>query len=203
MSIQLINNFISKEYCEEMVQKIDPLLAESSRRLYYSEIWGGQYEPKSFDQQDFNSKEFKNLKNQDEVRGLSLLLNAFYLVKSIVSSHYKKNITLFEGGLMKMEQNSINKIHADKFKINSFVDGRDGEGEGAICQFSAILYLSNQGDDFEGGEVYFPDHNILIRPEAGMLVFFPGDEHHMHEVKRVTAGLRYVVPMFMGYEENI
>jgi hypothetical protein len=203
MSIKIINNFLSKDYCQELVKKIDPLLIESSRRLYYSEIWGGQYVPKSFEQQDFNSKQFRDLKNQEEVRGLSLLLNAFHLVKSIVSSHYKKDITLFEGGLMKMERNSINKIHADKFKINSFVDGRDGEGEGSLCQFSAILYLSSQGEDFEGGEIYFPEHNRLIKPEAGMLVFFPGDEDHMHEVKRVTAGLRYGITMFMGYEENI
>lgn len=130
-----------------------------------------------------------------------MLLNAFDISKSIVSEHYKTNIDFFEGGLIKMEEGSVNKIHADNFKIDSFVSGRDGDGDGELCQYSAILYVSEQGSDFGGGYLNFPKHNLSISPEYGMLIFFPGDWRYMHEVTKVTSGFRYGIPMFMGYKK--
>jgi hypothetical protein len=53
-------------------------------------------------------------------------------------------------------------------------------------QFALLLYLT---DDFEGGEVYFPDKGIIIKPERGLLVAFKGSEV-LHGVKMVTSGAR-------------
>lgn len=200
MSVQIVKKFLSEEYCKELTAKIDPLLVESPRRLYYSEIWGSQYPPKSFEDQDFEADYFANLSNSGR-RGLSMLLNAFHLTKREVEKHYGVDITLFEGGLMRMEENAVNKIHADRFKLNSFVNGRDGDGDGDLCQFSAILYLSEHDKDFVGGYIDFPQHDLHIPPEYGMLLFFPGDEEHVHEVTKVLGGNRYGITMFMGYED--
>lgn len=203
MSVQIVKNFLSEEYCKELTQKIDSLLVESPRRLYYSEIWGSQYPPLKFDEQDNSLEVFSNIESTTARRGLSMLLNAFALVKEEVGRHYGVDITLFEGGLVKMEEGGVNKIHADRFKIDSFVNGRDGDGDGPLCQFSAILYVSKHDKDFIGGYLDFPQHDLHIAPEYGTLVFFPGDGNHMHEVTRVLGGIRYGITMFMGYEENV
>ena len=55
---------------------------------------------------------------------------------------------------------------------------------------SALYYLN---DDFEGGEIVFEQHGLSIKPHAGLLVIFPSDRHHVHEVLPITAGKRYSV----------
>jgi hypothetical protein len=56
-------------------------------------------------------------------------------------------------------------------------------------------------DDFEGGELYYPDHDIIIKPEPGLAVLHPGDIHYLHGVKMVTSGERYTTPAFYSVEE--
>ena len=55
-------------------------------------------------------------------------------------------------------------------------------------------------DDFEGGELYYPDHDIIVKPEPGLAVLHPGDIHYLHGVKMVTSGERYTSPAFFTVE---
>lgn len=59
--------------------------------------------------------------------------------------------------------------------------------------YSSLVYLN---DDYDGGELYFPDHNFSIKPEAGTLICLKGDEHSLHGVKKVESGIRYTVSLF-------
>jgi hypothetical protein len=63
---------------------------------------------------------------------------------------------------------------------------------------SLIVYLN---DDFEGGELIFPQHNITIVPEKGMLVMFPGNLNFVHEVKEVTAGERKTISLWTKFKD--
>jgi hypothetical protein len=55
---------------------------------------------------------------------------------------------------------------------------------------SALYYLN---EDFEGGEIVFEQHGLVIRPRTGLMVIFPSDRDHVHEVLPVVAGARYSV----------
>ena len=59
----------------------------------------------------------------------------------------------------------------------------------------SVVYFLN--DDFEGGELFFPNLDLLIKPEAGTLVCFPSDHNYIHGVKPVTSGRRYSVVTWM------
>jgi hypothetical protein len=60
--------------------------------------------------------------------------------------------------------------------------------------YSTIIYLN---DDFEGGELYFPQYdNLTLKPETGMMICFKGDSHHLHGVKPVQSGIRYTISIF-------
>lgn len=48
---------------------------------------------------------------------------------------------------------------------------------------SAINFYIN--DDYDGGELYFKNQDILFRPKANSLVVFPGNIDYTHEVKPV------------------
>lgn len=64
-----------------------------------------------------------------------------------------------------------------------------------------INSLFYYNDDFEGGELYYPQHDITVKPEPGLAVFHPGDINYLHGVKMVTSGERYTTPAFYSVEE--
>ena len=53
---------------------------------------------------------------------------------------------------------------------------------------TACLYLS---DDYEGGEIGFPEIDFYLKPKAGTLVIFKGNT--LHEVKELISGDRYLL----------
>lgn len=53
---------------------------------------------------------------------------------------------------------------------------------------TTILYLNN---DFEGGEIVFPKQGKVIKPEPGLFVIFPSNQHFPHEVRPITSGMRF------------
>jgi predicted 2-oxoglutarate/Fe(II)-dependent dioxygenase YbiX len=59
----------------------------------------------------------------------------------------------------------------------------------------SVVYFLN--DDFSGGELFFPQLDLLIKPEAGTLVCFPSDHNYIHGVNPVTSGHRYTVVTWM------
>lgn len=57
-----------------------------------------------------------------------------------------------------------------------------------------VLYLN---DEYEGGELYFPDLSLEIRPKSGDVISFYSELRH--GVRPVTAGVRYCI---VGFAEN-
>lgn len=66
-------------------------------------------------------------------------------------------------------------------------------------EIGCVLYLN---DNFNGGEIHFPQHGVQIPVKPGMLAFFPGDVHHSHGVNRVLNGTRYTVSSFWTQHEK-
>ena len=58
---------------------------------------------------------------------------------------------------------------------------------------SGLLYLN---DDYEGGELVFPEQSLSIKAEAGSLIFFEGDYKKPHGVNEVISGNRYNLVTF-------
>ena len=72
--------------------------------------------------------------------------------------------------------------HTDtKFDTPEMINGI--EPFATIC-----LYLS---DNYEGGEIGFPEIDFYLKPKAGTLVIFKGNT--IHEVKELISGDRYLV----------
>jgi len=58
---------------------------------------------------------------------------------------------------------------------------------------STVAYLN---DNYVGGEIYFPQVDVEIKPEAGSVIFFPSNFVFSHTVKPITDGFRYAVPQW-------
>jgi predicted 2-oxoglutarate/Fe(II)-dependent dioxygenase YbiX len=62
-----------------------------------------------------------------------------------------------------------------------------------------VLYFNSS---FDGGELYYPNLNIEVKPEAGMLVAHPAGLKFLHGVKKVESGTRQTMSTFFTYDEN-
>jgi len=62
---------------------------------------------------------------------------------------------------------------------------------------STVIYLN---DEYEGGELYFPDLDFGIRPKKGMMITFPGNLYYTHGVAPVTSGTRYTLSQWCYFD---
>ena len=64
-------------------------------------------------------------------------------------------------------------------------------------EINSLFYWN---DDFEGGELYYPQHDIVVKPKPGLAVVHPGDIHYLHGVKPIISGERFTTPAFYTVE---
>lgn len=63
--------------------------------------------------------------------------------------------------------------------------------------FASVIYLN---DNYGGGEIYFPNFKLELKPKPGTLVVFPGTLRYLHGVRAVTSGMRHTIASFLTYD---
>lgn len=56
---------------------------------------------------------------------------------------------------------------------------------------ATLVYIN---DNYDGGEIYFPDHGVGFKPQPGDLLCFPDNPDFVHGVKAVSGAVRYTTP---------
>lgn len=119
---------------------------------------------------------------------------------SLVSATVGRRLCfLYEPYLRKYPPGSYLKMHADAEgyygsnpePLKNYDPGN--QMSEVLNEYSSILYLN---DNYQGGELYFEELDLLIKPTANQLVFFPSGSEFRHEVKPVLSGDRYTLASF-------
>ncbi len=84
-------------------------------------------------------------------------------------------------------------VHSDAF----YPDGSPGKYPWRWC--GGVLYLN---DNYEGGETYFPNFNVKIKPEMGKLALFSSDLEHKHGVTEILKADRFTMPIWFTKDKN-
>jgi hypothetical protein len=117
-------------------------------------------------------------------------------LKVEVDSFFNVNANPTNPAIVRWLPGQLQMPHADK-------ELHEGANAGKPNDFpwydlAGLFYLN---DDYEGGELYFPQHDIKFKPKAGAAYFFPGDMNYIHGVTEITSGIRYTVPFFWFISE--
>jgi len=59
--------------------------------------------------------------------------------------------------------------------------------------YTGLVYLN---DKFTGGELVFPDRDVVIIPKPGLFIGFPSNHKFVHAVPKVLSGKRYSLPIW-------
>lgn len=153
------------------------------------EEYQGYFEPIELTDQELEDK----LKISEVAWIDAAIGHCLALVSKEMSDFYGVKIEPGQGGLVKMKPGAVNGLHYDQ--RNPFTEEArktlPEELKPKVFEYSFLIYLNQQGKDYDGGELVFYQHDLSIKPTPGMAVFFIGDPDHMHEVTEVKSGNRY------------
>ena len=81
--------------------------------------------------------------------------------------------------------------HIDKIQYGSF-------------DYTALVYLTTHGEDFNGGRFVFDDmnYNVSIEPKKGRVSFFTSGSENPHHVEKVVSGTRYALTIAFTCDPN-
>ena len=79
----------------------------------------------------------------------------------------------------------VTVIYTEGGSLDKHSDDSDQYGKQVI---TSMIYLN---EEYDGGEIFFEDLGLSIKPKAGSAIIFPGQ--YFHEVKRITGGERYAI----------
>jgi hypothetical protein len=103
-----------------------------------------------------------------------------------------------------------NEIHSDSVQLVKWLPGQsmvphadnanpDGSPHAMPWRdYASVVYLN---DDYEGGEFYFAQTGIELKPAIGALLAFTGGMRHFHGVREVRGAARYTMPGW--YTKNV
>lgn len=157
---------------------------EEGTVIYYSEYWKDRVASRPI----LDKKDPMIARTIDTmVARLKKEVDAFFNVNAIPTS---PAVVRWMPGY-KQEPHADKELHIgdDAGKPNDF----------PYYDLAGLFYLN---DDYEGGELYFPNQEIQFKPKAGAAYFFPGDKNFIHGVSEITSGIRYVIPFFWTIAEH-
>jgi Rps23 Pro-64 3,4-dihydroxylase Tpa1-like proline 4-hydroxylase len=80
----------------------------------------------------------------------------------------------------------INKYDEGAF-MGSHVDFNE---DNYYLAYTIVVYLN---DDYEGGELYFNELDITIKPEAGSIIMYPSSAPYSHQSLKVLKGRKMLI----------
>lgn len=69
-------------------------------------------------------------------------------------------------------------------------------------QLVVLLYTSECGVDFTGGELLLHNQQQVIRPQRGEIVMFPATHTHIHSVQPILTGTRTVMQTTWRFDDR-
>ena len=120
-----------------------------------------------------------------------IISGLFERLKPIIEDFFKVKVEPTGETIVKWLPGQKQTPHADK-ELHTGPDA--GKPNDFPCyDLSSLFYLN---DDYEGGELYFPNQGVQFKPKKGAAYFFPGDMNYIHGVTEITSGIRYTCPFF-------
>jgi hypothetical protein len=173
-----IKNFLEPEYCKSLIEYLDGNDGEAWAPICFPGVLGANVGMPS-------ATEKISIEDMSKIRESMHSKVEEFLGRKV------KNVTM----------------SGHKYPTGSFAaphsDSADVDGELSAWQmnkYASILYLN---EEYSGGQVYFPQHDVEIAPSAGSLLVFEGSPAYLHGVKEITSGDRFTILAFWDNEEAV
>jgi hypothetical protein len=196
-NLLLVNNFISKDEVSEFLEIAIGADEETWKLEYFGNL-------KPFCLQKFGRDDVENLVAEGKLeitqnwedKNLKI---ASHAIAQKVSQRLAKIINEASNGLELADLVTFQRMQ-DGVELKAHSD----QSTDPSISYAAIIYLN---EDYNGGEIFFSNKGLELKPKPGSLLIFPGSEEFNHGVRHVKSGpIRYVITGFIKqkhfYENN-
>jgi hypothetical protein len=183
-NILIIKNFVDKEdlktiqnFLPTISEWVDPgesLYSEDGTCLYSADYWRNRQ----------CSGDIIQKLNNNIYEIIEYYINK---MQKVLETQFSVKLSNRPPVLIKWTPGTEQRPHADK-QLN---DGSPNPFPD--YDLNSLIYYN---DNFQGGELYYPEHDIVIKPEPGLAVAHPGDINYLHGVKKIISGERWTTPSF-------
>lgn len=134
-------------------------------------------------------------KNNPEI--VPKIIDLYNRLQPIIENFFKVKIKPTGQTIVKWNPGQFQLPHADK-ELHSGPDA-GSPNDFPNYDIASLFYIN---DDYEGGELYFPNQKIQFKPKKGAAYFFPGDMNYVHGVTEIKKSFRYTCPFFWEILEH-
>ncbi len=180
-AILILRDLLSPQLCKKLCETFENCHEEVATRDG-NEFWDGRY----IWMDQLPKHEIDTIRIMNQIRQIATL----QILKSFAPEYFLFSDT---AQLVRWEMGQELIPHADNIEPNGQPNTTPDRS------FSSILYLN---DDYEGGETYFPGHNVRFKPKAGTMVLFGSGPAYVHGVTKITKGTRYMYAGWFTYEHS-
>lgn len=157
---------------------------------------------KQFDYTEKNDFMFANyiISYKDELnrKSYDLFQNIYSSIKKDIESFYSCrvydehfcNIIEYNVGEFVVSHLDTQPQHDESGNLVSQAQTPSGK---PVRHFSTVFYLN---DDYEGGEICFPNFNFTLKPSIGSSLTWPSGEPYNHYTKPIISGKKWITPVF-------
>ena len=85
-----------------------------------------------------------------------------------------------------------------KYNPGKYFKVHSDDGPYYTCTISSVVYLN---DDYDGDEIAYPRHDLIIKPEAGDILINPSTFVYEHASLEVRSGQKYAVVIMNDYND--
>lgn len=135
--------------------------------------------------------------NQNDPRIVPVIVGLFNRLQPIIEDFFNVKVKPTGQTIVKWNPGQFQLPHADK-ELHSGPDAGT-PNDFPNYDIASLFYIN---DDYEGGELYFPNQGIQFKPKRGSAYFFPGDMNYVHGVTEIRDGFRYTCPFFWEILEH-
>lgn len=193
--IFIVEDYLHPDTCAFLANCFDLRVEETPR----FGIFGGPSYSKKNDSDGLSDgqKYFKYDSSAEFNIGLDIMAGIVERTAKTISDHYNNEYYLKSMFWSRMLEGGKNTLHMDNWYEN--FDNELRPRPYNKYDRSGLLYLT---DDYEGGELYFPNQDLKLKPKAGTFIFFEGNQDVVHEVLQVKSGVRCNIISFYGDSNN-
>lgn len=183
-NIKIIENFIDKQDLK-IIQDFLPTINEwmDTGENQYAEDGTCIYDASYWSDRQCSGDILKKI----NIEVFNLIEKYIQKMRIFLEDSFKVLLSTRPPVIIKWKPGLEQQPHADK-------ETNDGKPNPFPTYDINSLFYYN--DDFEGGELYYPEFDLIIKPKPGLAVAHPGDINYLHGVKKVLCGQRYTTPSF-------
>ena len=177
----LIQNFLSDHVCARIVQECAGIVGERHTIFDPNAVGGGDAPVARSEARTSEFIDTRRLQtNIEEI--------VRYAWRQIIGPHYGKTIEWFElPEILRYGPGAEYKPHSD---AEDWYGPERGWERDLDRDLSVLIYLNAE---FTGGQLYFPNFQMQLPPQRGLLVAFPSDARYVHTALPVQTGNRLAI----------